>query len=949
MKNLVKTFMIVLFFSVIFLSSCDSKKDTQNSATCGDGVIAGAEKCEPTDLDGKTCESLGFGDGTLGCQENCLEFDTSQCGASATCGDNKIDGTDVCDGDDLGGETCITQGFEPGTLKCQANCAGFDTSECGASASCGDSNIDNGEVCDGKNLNGRTCGDEGFEEGDLACSADCKSFDTSDCYTPCTPECGDRVCGPDPVCGESCGECTGDWEICNDAGQCEKTCDLEPITADKVLDIDLETFTVSGKVTLNGTTMPGNTKEYYEEETRGSIIFRNTDSNDSYYVSVGATGEAAFNLTLFKGTYDVSFNPNSSSYQDVLPELNMNLESGVLVEGALIKNFNLETVQVSGELTINNAQMPDNTQEYYETEPRGGLYFTNTDSGDSYYISINATGKASFSEEIFKGTYNVSFNPNSSSYQNAVPDLNMKLEENLVINDTLMKTFNLDTAQISGLISLNGTTMPNNTMEYYESETRGGIYLANTDSGDSLYISIGATGQGEYSAKIYKGTYSISFNPNSSSYQNVLPELNLKLEDNVTVDDTTSKNYNLQTAQISGKINLNGETMPDNTREYYEDETRGGVVVKNRDSGDDLYISINAGGAASYSATVYKGSYDISFNPNSSSYQNVLPDLSIKLEKEVAVETATIKNYNLETAQISGTVSFNGSTMPDNTMEYYEDETRGGLNFKNKESGDSVYVSLGSTGEASFDVKLFKGVYDVSLNPNSESYQNVLPDMELFLDSKVDVTSAVIRNYSLKTVVVSGGVTLNGNTMPSNTKEYYEDENRASLIFTNKSTSDRYYVSIGSSGEALYNVTLFEGSYDVGFSPNSESYQNVLPDLQIDLLTGCYDYSASCDEDASDITGTWEFVPTASNWKPTTFYLTQNGDTITGTYEVYNASGTIKPGTRTGNYIKFEYDPYYDMIVEGNIVSGCVILGRFDTIGHSGSNYDSDFVATKIE
>jgi len=144
-------------------------------------------------------------------------------------------------------------------------------------------------------------------------------------------------------------------------------------------------------------------------------------------------------------------------------------------------------------------------------------------------------------------------------------------------------------------------------------------------------------------------------------------------------------------------------------------------------------------------------------------------------------------------------------------------------------------------------------------------------------------------------------------------------------------------------------VTLFEGSYDVSFNPNSESYQNVLPDLQINLLTGCYDYSASCDEDSENITGIWEFVPTASNWKPTTFYLTQNGDTITGTYEVYNASGTIKPGTRTGNYIKFEYDPYYDMIVEGNIVSGCVILGRFDTIGHSGSNYDSDFVATKIE
>ena len=35
----------------------------------------------------------------------------------------------------------------------------------------------------------------------------------------CTPDCGGRDCGPDPVCGEDCGPCdTG--EICDSAGQC---------------------------------------------------------------------------------------------------------------------------------------------------------------------------------------------------------------------------------------------------------------------------------------------------------------------------------------------------------------------------------------------------------------------------------------------------------------------------------------------------------------------------------------------------------------------------------------------------------------------------------------------------------------------------------------------------------------------------------------------------------
>lgn len=949
MRRFFKGFLLSLtVLSALLVISCGEGKSSDDSV-CGDGKITDSEKCEMNNLDGQTCGSLGFGEGTLGCAANCMNFDTSSCGASATCGDNNIDGTDLCDGSDLGGESCETQGFQAGTLECQSNCAGFDTSACGASASCGDGNIDAGEVCDNKNLNGRDCEDEGFEEGDLACSADCRTFDTSDCYTPCTPECGDRVCGLDPVCGESCGECTGDWEMCSTAGQCEKSCDLEPINADKVLDIDLETFTVSGKVTLNGATMPNNSLESYEGQTRGNVIFRNTDSNDSYYVSIGSSGVAAFNVKLFKGTYNISFNPNSESYQNVLPELNVNLEDVIVVDKTLIKNFDLETVQVSGELTINNAQMVDNTMEGYEQQSRGGIYFSNVESGASYYVSIKSLGKASFSKKIFKGTYSVRFNPNSSSYQNAVPELIMNLEENVVINDTLMKNFNLDTAQISGLISLNGSTMPNNAMEGYEQQSRGGVSLVNSDSGASIYISIGAAGQGAYSAKIYKGAYSINFTPNSSSYQNVLPELNLKLEENVTVDGTTSKNYNLQTAQISGKINLNGETMPNNTMEGYEQQSRGGVVLKNLDSGSDIYISINASGTGTYNAKVFKGSYDVLFTPNSSSYQNVLPDLNLKLEKDVSIEATTIKNYNLETAQISGKVSLNGNTMPNNAMEGYENQSRGGVVFKNKESGDTYYVSLGSSGEAAFNVKLFKGTYDVSLSPNSSSYQDVLPYIALFLDSKVEVTATVMRNYSLKTVDVSGAVTLNGNTMPSNTMEGYEQQHRGSLIFTNKSTSDRYYVSIGSSGVAHYNVTLFEGSYDISFDSNSESYQNVLPDLQIDLLTGCYDYSASCDEDSEDITGTWEFVPSGAYWTPMIFSLVQDGDKITGTYETTAASGTIKPGTRAGNYMKFEFDPYYDMIVEGNIVSGCVIIGMFDTIGHSGSNYDSDYVATKIE
>ena len=37
---------------------------------------------------------------------------------------------------------------------------------------------------------------------------------------PCPPNCGSRVCGPDPVCGQSCGPSCPTGQSCNSSGQC---------------------------------------------------------------------------------------------------------------------------------------------------------------------------------------------------------------------------------------------------------------------------------------------------------------------------------------------------------------------------------------------------------------------------------------------------------------------------------------------------------------------------------------------------------------------------------------------------------------------------------------------------------------------------------------------------------------------------------------------------------
>lgn len=51
--------------------------------------------------------------------------------SESLCGDGIAEGTaEVCDGEDLGGETCESQGFDSGTLACNPDCQGFDTDQC---------------------------------------------------------------------------------------------------------------------------------------------------------------------------------------------------------------------------------------------------------------------------------------------------------------------------------------------------------------------------------------------------------------------------------------------------------------------------------------------------------------------------------------------------------------------------------------------------------------------------------------------------------------------------------------------------------------------------------------------------------------------------------------------------------------------------------------------------
>jgi len=219
---------------------------------CGDGIPNGTdgEQCDGNNLDGNSCESLGYTGGTLTCAGDCT-FEVSAC--AGRCGNGVIDAdeSEVCDGGNLGAETCQTQGYHGGQLSCLSDCSGYNLDACTAVGRCGDGVIQAtyGEVCDGTSLGEATCEGEGYYGGNMACSGTC-TLDLSGCIS--VGRCGDGVvqteywedCDGTNLNASTCvslgysqasGELSCDDECVFDKGLC----------LEESMDADLATLTVS--------------------------------------------------------------------------------------------------------------------------------------------------------------------------------------------------------------------------------------------------------------------------------------------------------------------------------------------------------------------------------------------------------------------------------------------------------------------------------------------------------------------------------------------------------------------------------------------------------------------------------------------------------------------------------------------------------------------------------
>lgn len=190
---------------------------------CGDGVISTVhgEDCDGNNLAGLRCSDLGLGGGELSCNGSC-RFDTDECEISAVCGDGVLAYPyEACEQGDLHGETCQSQGFGGGTLTCTSTCelnlSSCNEGECGDTGvicrgdfDCGDPPGSGFTICH-EECCGSICAVTRFVGGMMAAT-----LDSENCGG-CGVDCGGNVC-----CGYSAwpAVCCEEGQVCGMMG-CE--------------------------------------------------------------------------------------------------------------------------------------------------------------------------------------------------------------------------------------------------------------------------------------------------------------------------------------------------------------------------------------------------------------------------------------------------------------------------------------------------------------------------------------------------------------------------------------------------------------------------------------------------------------------------------------------------------------------------------------------------------
>ena len=200
---------------------------------------------------------------------------------------------------------------------------------------------------------------------------------------------------------------------------------FDPTTA-RSMDFDLASAWVTVSVRLDGGPVP----EEGGRDARGHLLFREQGAQARIAAPLPSTGEATAEVRLIEGvTYDALWVTGGRWSDPVsprsLPLGIAELGSVTPVPGVERLEFDVSTVEVSGEVTLAGEALPDDG--ILDGAPRATLYFSR--AGEFAYedqrfaaVTLGEQGRARFQARLFPGAYKAWILTEDDARQDALPE-----------------------------------------------------------------------------------------------------------------------------------------------------------------------------------------------------------------------------------------------------------------------------------------------------------------------------------------------------------------------------------------------------------------------------------------------------------------------------------------------------------------------------------------------
>jgi hypothetical protein len=267
--------------------------------------------------------------------------------------------------------------------------------------------------------------------------------------------------------------------------------------------------------------------------------------------------------------------------------------------------------------------------------------------------------------------------------------------------------------------------------------------------------------------------------------------------------------WDVRALAVTGTLTLGGGVLPDSPGL----NSRGNLVFRERTTGDVRTLVIGGAGPASFSGSLFPGSYDVSFEAAVATGLVGLPiGGKARLASALSLSADSTLTYDLVATTVAGSVTLFGGALPDSPAL----TTRGSMVFREPQSGDVRSFSVGATGPGAFSGSLFAGTYDVSFETVSGTLLVGLPaSAETRVASAVVVTAtgSPALAYDVQVAAVAGALTVNGALLPDSPTL----SSRGSVIYREQHSGDLRTFNVPATGPGVYSGLLFNGSYDISF------------------------------------------------------------------------------------------------------------------------------------